>query len=203
MTAIVVPVGFGNGPRFAIGSGPEPEFYEVLRADQSIALPHDAYQVWLTAHADIESHANLTFTRERLVELAEPSVGDGTTELVERLLSSRVLAEYEPGAESALHFLRTHRLFPTAEGLGNTAEEPETFRIGKNGEVLLEVVPDVYTFWCGSYNSSSIWDDIVKYDLGLMSGSEEAPLTLEELAQMFSAAVPMIVAARCGFLEPL
>ncbi|GAA1668911.1 hypothetical protein [Fodinicola feengrottensis] len=200
MTTIIVPVGFGNGPRFGIDGGPEPAFYEVLRADESIALPHGAYQVWLTAHADIEAHATLAFTRDRLVELAEPSVGSGTAGLVDRLISSRVLAEYEPGSGSALEFLRTHRLYPTAEGLGNTAEEPEMFRIGKNGEVLLEVIPDVYTFWCGSYNSTSIWDDIVKYDREF---EEEQPLTVEELAQMFSAAIPMIVAARCGFLEPL
>lgn len=200
MTTIIVPVGFGNGPRFGIDGGPDPAFYEVLRADQSIALPPEAYQVWLTAHADIEAHANLAFTRDRLIELAEPSVGNATAGLVDRLVSSRVLAEYEPGTPSALEFLRAHRIYPTAEGLGNTAEEPETFRIGKNGEVLLEVVPDVYTFWCGSYNSASIWEDIVKYDLDFQ---DDQPLTTDELAQMFSAAIPMIVAARCGFLEPL
>jgi hypothetical protein len=200
VATIIVPVGFDNGPRFGPSGGVEPDFYEVTVGSQSAGLPRDAYQVWSTAHVDVQSHARLQFTRRRLVELSEPLVGPGAAEVVERMLADNLLVEFEPSSRSALGLLQAYNLHPTAQGMGNSGERPEVFRIGRDGNVLLEVVPDVYSFWCGSFTAASMWDEIQRFAKELPAG---APLNAEELGHVLSAAVPMIVSSRCGFLEPV
>ncbi|GAA1698548.1 hypothetical protein GCM10009765_54960 [Fodinicola feengrottensis] len=199
VATIIVPVGFDNGPRFGPDGGTEPHYYEVTVGSQSAGLPRDAYQVWSTAHVDVQAHARLQFTRRRLIELCEALVGPAAGTVVERMLADGLLAEFEPGSRTALELLRNYNLHPSAQGMGNSAERPEVFRIGRDGNVLLEVVPDVYSFWCGAFTGSSLWEEVLRYEKEL---PPDAPLNAEELGHVLSAAVPMIVSSRCGFLEP-
>ncbi|WP_163573442.1 hypothetical protein [Fodinicola feengrottensis] len=137
MAKVIVPVGFDNGPRYA-ADNTETDYYEIVLAHgDSAELPPDAYRVWTLAFADLQAHRDLVFTRERLVKLAAagPETVEQAETLVESLIQSDALAEYEPGTQSAIDFLRGHRMFPFAEGMGSTRERPEMFRIGRNGEL--------------------------------------------------------------------
>lgn len=198
MTKIIVPVGFDIGIRHAVDPS-ETEHYEiVLSNDDGAELPADAYRVWVLASADLEAHRDLVFTRERLVKLAAagPETVEQAESIVDGLLEARVLAEYEPGTPSAIDFLRQHRMFPFAEGMGSIPERPEMFQIGRNGEVLLEVFSDIYSIWALNLNNTSLWSIVEEF------GQGPGPLDAEETGYMFAQVVPTLVALRLGYLQP-
>jgi hypothetical protein len=197
MAKIIVPVGFDNGPRYAADES-ETDHYEIIASPgQSFDLPDDAYRVWVLAFADLEAHRDLAFTRERLVKLAAagPETPEQVEMIVEGLVSGGALAEYEPGTASALDFLRGHRLYPFAEGMGSTREKPEMFRIGRNGEVLLEVYSDIYSIWSLNLDSPDIWTMIEWFC------EPPSPLTADETGFMFAQVVPTLLALRLGYLR--
>jgi hypothetical protein len=199
VAAIIVPVGFDNGPRYDPDT-PErgPEFYEIVQNRDVVKLPLEAYEVWQSAHIDVPSHAKGEFTRGRLAEMAA-APGRDTAAVVGRLEATGLLVEYEVGTSSAIKAMQTHRLLPTGEGIGNTQEHPETFRIGRNGDVLLEVINEVYTFWSVSHGYASMWDAVLDDARDIPAG---LPYTnAEELGHLFAAAIPMIVATRTGVLQ--
>lgn len=197
---IIVPVGFDNGPQYAADAteSSSPRHYEVVKKASVVTLPRAAYDIWLTAFTDVRAHSALEFTRDYLIDLVEEPDGD-TADLVNRLVDSDLLAEFEPGDGSALRFLENHRLFPTGEGFGNTAGQPEVFRIGRAGEVVLEVVSEVYTFWSLSFNERNLWESVQEYE---SQQPRNAPYNAEQLGQLFASAIPMIVATRTGHLQP-
>ncbi|GAA1686263.1 hypothetical protein [Fodinicola feengrottensis] len=202
MAAIIVPVGFDNGPRYDPDAAPDsgPEYYEVSERRNSAELPFDAYEVWQLAHVDVQSHAAGEFSRDRLIELAART-GRDANGIVNRLVATGLLVEYEVGTPSAIKVLQSHQLHPTGQGIGNTQEHPEIFRIGRNGEVLLEVVNEVYTFWTVSHGYPSIWDAVQDDAQAIPAGLPYQ--TAEELGYLFAAAIPMIVASHMGVLEPI
>jgi hypothetical protein len=202
VAAIIVPVGFDNGPRYDPDATPgaQPEYYPIVKGAQLVPLPLEAYEVWQSAHVDAQAHASGDFTRDRLVHLAARP-GRDTAEIVERLLKSDLLVEYEIGTPSAIETLQTHRLFPTGEGMGNTDAHPETFRIGRNGDVLVEVINEVHTFWAVSFAYPSIWQAVLADSTDIPPGLPYS--TAEELGQLFAAAIPMIVATHVGVLAPV
>lgn len=198
MTKIIVPVGFDNGPRYAADET-EHDYYEVvLSHGESAELPDDAYRVWVLAYADLKAHQDLVFTRERLVQLAAagPETAEQAEAIIDGLIEAGALAEYEPGTASAIDFLRKHRMFPFAEGMGSTRERPEMFRIGRNGEVLLEVFSDIYSIWSLNVDSPSIWAMIEWF------AKVPEPLTAEETGFMFAQVAPTLVSLRLGYLQP-
>lgn len=201
MAAIIVPVGFDNGPRYDPDTPEQgPEFYAISEKRNVVQLPQDAYEVWQIAFVDVQSHADGEFTRERLIQLAAQG-GRDAEDTVNRLLATGLLVEYEVGTPSAIKMLQTHRLNPTGQGIGNTEEHPEIFRIGHNGEALLEVVNEVYTFWSVAHGYPNIWEAVLEDAQNIPPG---LPYTnAEELGYLFAAAIPMIVATRMGVLEPL
>jgi hypothetical protein len=201
VAAIIVPVGFDNGPRYDPDT-PErgPEFYAVVEGRNVVELPLEAYEVWQTAHVDVQSHASGEFTRDLLIQLGARD-GRDTAGIVDRLVKSGLLAEYEVGTPSAIQFLQTYRLFPTGEGIGNSQENPELFQIGRNGDVLLEVVSEVFTFWTVAFAYPSMWDAVLEDARTIPPGLPYS--NAEELGYLLAAAVPMIVSTRTGMLMPL
>lgn len=196
MAKIIVPVGFDNGLRYAADES-ETDHYEILTASGRTAdLPVDAYRVWTLAFADLQAHSDLNFTRERLVKLA--AAGPETVEqaelIIEGLLRAGAMAEYEP--ESPIDFLRTHRMYPFAEGMGSTREKPDMFRIGRNNEVLIEVYSDIFSVWTLNLDSPNIWAMIQWFC------EPPSPLSAEETALMFARIVPTLIALRVGYLRP-
>jgi hypothetical protein len=198
MAKIIVPVGFDNGLRYA-ADAQEADHYEIVTAPgRSADLPDDAYRVWALAFADVEAHRDLAFTRERLVKLA--AAGLETVEqaelIVEGLVRAGALAEYEPGTASVTSFLRSHRMYPFAEGMGSTREKPDMFRIGRNGEVLIEVYSDIFSIWTLNLDSPNIWAMIEWFC------EAPSPLTSEETGFMLAQVLPTLVALRVAYLRP-
>ncbi len=121
---------------------------------------------------------------------------------MQRLVDTGLLVEFDPAADSMIEFLRSHRLFPTGEGLGNTRESPEYFRIGRDGNVLFHVLSEVYTLWGLSHNNKSMWDSVGEFFRGL-DQDPVIPYDRAGLGSIFAAAIPLLVAGRCAYLQPL
>lgn len=202
MAAIIVPVGFDNGANYDVNARPgdQPLDYEVVKRVDIVNLPLDAYEVWQSAHVDVQAHAKGEFTRERLAELSDRP-GRDTVALIDRLIASELLVEFEVGTTSSTKLLQTHRLFGSGEGMGNSAEHPETYRIGRDGDVLLEVVNEVYTLWSVAYAYPSIWDFVLEDIRNIPPGVPYS--SAEELGHLHAAAIPMLVATRTGVLQPV
>jgi hypothetical protein len=87
-------------------------------------------------------------------------------------------------------------MFPFAEGMGSIPDRPEMFRIGRNGEVLLEVFSDIYSMWALNLNSPNIWTLAEKF------GQGPGPLDAVETGYMFAQVAPTMVALKLGYLQP-
>jgi len=81
-------------------------------------------------------------------------------------------------------------------GAGSTQAEPDTYQIAREGKVLLRVNIDVYGIWCISLYHPSIWDAIRVYADGVNASPDD-------VAASVAQALPLVIANRCGFLQPL
>lgn len=189
MPSVVVPVGFESGTRWYDGK----VHHEVILPAGSGVLPPELWQVWWSAYADLEGAQALTLTRQRLSEIAAKlGVADAPTH-VSTLFENGLLATLD--TDKPADFLRAHRLLPLADGFGATEQEPNTYRIGREDKVLLNANIDVYGIWCISAYHASIWDAIAFYSNGVNASPDE-------VAESVAQALPLIIANRCGFLQP-
>lgn len=196
---IVVAVGRSSGPEYP-AQGQVAERHVIEASGNVFDVPAEAHLTWLSAFAEPDAHGAHAFTRERLAEIADANGVTDAAAMVDKLIRSNLLAEYEPGTASALDFLRAYKLYPMADGIGNSPEDPSMFGIGRDGKAVLSLEHDVYAFWSGSYREASMWDAVVKFD---KERPNDAPFTTDELGHLFAGSVPVIVATRVGFLDPL
>jgi hypothetical protein len=198
VSKIVVAIGRSSGPEYP-ADGQAVERHVIEAGGTIFDVPPQAHLTWLAAFTDPDAHGAHAFTRDRLAEIAGGSGVADAAALVDKLIRSNLLAEYEPGTESALDFLRSYKLYPMADGLGNSPEDPSMFGIGRGGTALLSLEHDIYAFWSGSYREATMWDAVVKFD---KERPDDAPFTAEDLGHLFAGSVPVIVATRVGFLDP-
>lgn len=201
MPSIIVPVGFDSGPQYP--ADPTERFYcEVLNGGNSMHLPESAYRVWALAFPDVESHRNLDFTREKLAYIAsdttQPSIATAQ-QTIDELVSAGLLVEYEPGTPSALDFLTKHRIHATAHGMGSTPEEPEMFRIGRAGQVVLDVFYDIYAVWSGGKDAPSIWHTV--QTLAPRPGPNVPDQ--KDLGYTIAGAIPALVSLDLAYLDQI
>jgi hypothetical protein len=198
MPKVIVPVGFDAGPVWPLESASEPEYYEVLVGDGSVELPEDVYLVWGTTMIDRPAHADVRFTKDDLVRLTsdDSRIADPQG-AIQRLVDGGLLAEYDPAEPS--EFLRAYKLHLLAEGSGNTQEHPEMFRLGRAGQILLELYHDAYAMLLGMPYASNMSEEIESYS---KMTPAEGSFNLGELSEMFARTVPAVVSTRCGYLQP-
>jgi hypothetical protein len=186
---VIVPVGFENGSRW---SGKQVA-HEVMFPNAAATLPTDAHAVWLAAFTDVDAQASLRFTRDQLLEFSERLGIVGANEIIGHLHAAGLLVEFDPTVPGEL--FERYRLYPLAEGLGNTEENPTVFQIAREGRVLLQVNVHVFGVWSTSVYFSSLAEGIAKY-----AAAVDVPAV--EIGRRFALALPAIVANRCGFLQP-
>jgi hypothetical protein len=199
MPSIIVPVGFDNGPRYP--ADPSETFhYEILSNDESVEVPEESYHLWALAFPDVESHQGLTFTRAKLATLAANGPDDisGAHDIIDQLVRAQLLAEYEPDTPGALKFLEQHRLAPLAVGMGSTKEDPSTFRIGRGGQVILEMSSDTFSLWTLCISAPSIWHAVKE----LAGDPPDEPEEDINLGYMFASVIPVLVSLELAFLQP-
>ena len=209
MSYVIVPVGLNLGPsyRYVTPPDPTPEYWEVRLGDESEHLTADEFTVWATAFLDPERHAQLKVSHASLLidlaRAAEP-VPDPDA-IIERLIERRLLVEFDTDGSLERVFRRI-QLFPCAEGMGNTPDEPDRRHIGHHGQSLLKTNYTVYGMWAFSaITSPSLWEACAEFELGaqeqLAAGADIEDTKASEVAHELAITIPMMIALGCAFLD--
>ncbi|MER7166538.1 hypothetical protein [Micromonospora sp. NPDC000207] len=205
MPGVIVPVGFSLGPQHRYVRPPDlvPETFEVHLGGDVVDLTEAELGAYGFAHLDVRAHSKLQVDRTQLVRTisAAPDPSPDVEELVAGLVRRGLLLEFDPDGPLEPVF-RRYRLFPTAEGLGTTPEEPEYHRMGHHGQPRVAVHNTAYVMWAFSFLHPNLWaaceylaaqDDEEDVDRG----------DAHEIAQEVAANLPMMVATQCAFLDPV
>lgn len=202
MPKVIVPIGFdGNVLWVATDTEPEPSIgYEIVTPKETVELAADEYRIWQLIFADPAAASRGEWARTNLVQVAaldSATSGMDVPAVIEQLIKYGVAAEYDTDDTSAVEFVRSHRLHPSADAMGNSKDELGYFRIGREGRVLLQVTMDVYVGWLNGPYHASMWDQIENFcaEVG------DPLLTAEQMAQSLACALPGIVTNRCGFVQ--
>lgn len=211
MSKIVLPVGFSVGPRYNIADPPDPNmnFYEISLGDESIQLNDDETKVMAAATGDPDRHTRLEITRISVRTCLEV-LHDGVAEpepIIDHLMSMGLLVEFDPveGTDDELADLfRRHRLYPTAEGLGATPEEPRRYRIG-HGSVPVVIVDNLtFSIWAYSRNFTNLWDECADFASDREYVGEDGKplnLTTEVVVRRFARSLPALIGSGTAFLD--
>lgn len=180
-----------------LGLNHEPDA-AVLRSIQCGAHVHDLdeteYQLWRAAHQEPPAD---NFDRAALLHAA---ARPDPTQAIERLLVDGLLIEADLVADPR-PVLTCYRLIPTAEGLGNTTEKPDGYRIGRPGSAAIEVSLATYGLWAYSYAVGSMWAGCL--DLASAPPAHRSAITVDDAAADLAAHLPLIVSTYFGYLDPL
>jgi hypothetical protein len=211
MTRVIVPVGLSMGQDFAdkdAGERPEGSWQVHLGAEAAYLTPEEL-RAWATAFSDVQRHADHTFTRDHLERLLRQG-GDGTADpapVVKGLLDRRLLLEYDPADADWESLFGRLRLLPLVQGMGNTPERPTQYELGIAGEPILSVTANVYGLWSYSFTSATLWDACAELAQGvdedLDPGEEPLGYTAAGVGAEIGAALPLLVATGCAFLDPV
>ncbi|WP_020637988.1 hypothetical protein [Salinispora arenicola] len=206
---VIVPAGFSLGPqhRYVRPADPTPESWEVHLGGDILELSEAEVGVYGTAFLHIEDHSQLKVNRARLIQelRTAPHPQPDAQRLVDRLIDRGLLLEFDP--EGPLEELfRRYRLFPTAEGMGSTPEEPEYHRMGHGNRPLVAVHNDAYVMWAFSFLHANLWEACAYFAKAdqeeLEEGEQPIGLTADRVAREVAVNLPMMIATQCAFLDP-
>lgn len=206
---VLVPVGMSLGWDYWYDD-PEQrdeQHYQVRLGYEYADLTRAEFTAWLAAFNDLDRHARHEVTRDTLVRQL---TGQGMAEaagVVARLVDRSLLVEFEPTEGPVEELLRAVRLYPLGDGLGNTREQPELFRLGVEDEPLVEVDAITYTVWSYALTTPTAWDACATLAESLREAAarEEEPdaMTAENVARAVAGALPALISAGCACLDPV
>ena len=193
MGTIVLPVGKTLGPTY--NDEGELEYTELFLGASTEELGPDEIAVWELAHTDADAHNEHRHTLDHLRELAvaEETVSD-VDGVLKRLLELGALVEVDVELDELQPLLGRHRLIATGRAFGNTPETPDWYGIGRD-EVDINLGATAYFLWATTHRDASIWDSCVAFTRDLPE------VDVDDVAGEFAAALPIIIAADCGYLE--
>ncbi|MER7274616.1 hypothetical protein ABT369_09185 [Dactylosporangium sp. NPDC000244] len=148
MSSLVLPLGRMIGT-FSDGADDPGHHHEIQLGGGIHELSDAELAGWAFAHELLARSA----LEDRLDHLgagpAAPIVGG--------LLARGLLAEVAPDTAEAVAFARAHRVVPTMQGLGNSADEPGRYGIGLLGRELIQVTRPVYELWAWAHLDGDLW----------------------------------------------
>jgi hypothetical protein len=146
--ALLLPIGHGLGP---IGDPAGARLQRVRLGARIFTLDGPGFGVWALAHGAPHRSDDRVWGRGSVLGRArELGLPDPAAQL-ETLLADGLLVEVTPGDGSVAAFAARHRLVPLMLGLGNTAEEPDVYRIGLPGRPIVAVGAALYEFYGWSH----------------------------------------------------
>lgn len=202
---VILPVGMALGPYYDPNStSGEPDRWDIGWADEVESLTRDEYTVWSAVRLDTKRAGRLEVDRAALAEIARTKgrIADPAP-IIAKLFELGLLVEWTVtgGVPAALtRQLKSLRLIPTGDALGNDPKRREVYLIGKNGKRAVDVPIDVYTLWSYSHNIGSMWDgcaDLTEPE----EGGAPPNTTMDEATGLLAEYVPLLVLADCAVLE--
>lgn len=211
MPNVIVPVGLHLGPVYPIVDKPDknalPEYCKVRFRNDLEELTPAEFVVWGSAFGDAKRATRFEMSRETLVDEVprkarkEIDVSGVTNDLEARGL----LLEYDTDGGLGEDLLKRLQIYPTAQGLGNTVDDPGWFRIGNRGDTLIKVTATVYNVWAFASSEPSIWMACEKLAGANADNVARDPdhreLPVSEAAAALSNNVPLLVSSGCAYLD--
>ncbi|MEV0649857.1 hypothetical protein AB0I28_31840 [Phytomonospora sp. NPDC050363] len=192
MGSIILPVGKSLGPTY--NDEGVLEYTELHLGNTTEELDAGQIAVWELAHSDADAHNEHRFTLDHLRELAAGTVEDADT-AIEGLFKLGALVRVDLELDELQPLLGRHRLIPTGHAFGNTAETPDWYGIGRNEDVDINLGATGYFLWATSYRDASMWASCAEFTRDLPE------VDVDDVAGEFANALPIIIAADCGYLE--
>lgn len=198
--AVILPIGHFLGP-FHPGHD-APTDHHVLRIGREPVrlFTEEEVAVWTLAHGLPDRPSTVPGTRQSLVDSArEHGVADAA-EVVAELLAQGILAEVEPGGESAVRFAERHRFCPLLTGLGATGWRPDRYLIGVAGDPVVDVDIFGYEVWQWAHLHPDLWRACLAFTAAdqALGGEVAGP---EEMFTRLLGRVRTLLAYRAGYLD--
>lgn len=108
----------------------------VLLGGRPVVLDAREHRVWTATLGDPRHPADVPWTAHEVAATAQLP-RSGTDEVLASLIARGLVVEVDPADPAAA--ARRLTLLPLAEGWGNTAQEPDTFRYGLGGVELVRL----------------------------------------------------------------
>jgi len=175
----VFPIGHYVGER-------HPEGLHHVRVGQAHqAMTADEFGVWVLSHQDSPQ-----WTVSDVLTLAAQAELPNAAASVERLLSVGALVTVtDPDA-----FARSYRLAALQVGLGNTEENPDTYRVGLPGQEPALLDATSYELWQWAALAPTLWHTCeISAKLSSTNPADEVPTVLQHLRPL--------LANSCGYLD--
>jgi hypothetical protein len=179
---LIFPIGHPVGARYQ--SGQLVAAQQVRLGGKFHDLTDQQAEVWQLAHGvPAEIDRQVPWQRGS-VEERIPGAGP----VIDQLTGLGLLAEATPGTAQAEDFAKTHRLVPLMLGLGNSADDPDTFGIGFLSQPALQVSHPIYDVWQWSTMDDSLWNTCENAtDVARRAGSTDPEAT--ETARLLTGIV--------------
>lgn len=149
---LIFPIGHQVGAR--VQAGQIVAAQQVRCGGKFHDLTEQQAEVWRLAHGVPEAIDQQAPWQRSSVE--ERVAGAGP--IIDELTGLGLLVETIPGTPKAEDFAREHRLVPLMLGLGNSANDTDTFGIGFLSQPALQVSHPIYDVWQWSTMDDSLWN---------------------------------------------
>jgi hypothetical protein len=149
------------------------------------AMTADEFGVWVLAHQDSPQ-----WTVNDVLALAAQADLPNAAASVERLLAVGALVS----VTDPMAFTRTYRLESLLIGLGNTEEDPDTYRVGLPGQEPAVLKVNSYELWQWAALAPTLWHTCeIRAKLASTDPAEEVPSVLSDLRPL--------LANSCAYLD--
>lgn len=175
----VFPIGHYVGER-------HPEGLHHVRVGQSHqAMTTDEFGVWVLSHQNSPQ-----WTVEDVLTLAAQAELPNAQASVDRLLTVGALVE----VKDEVAFAQSYRLESLLVGLGNTEEDPDTYRVGLPGQDPAVLAADSYELWQWAALAPTLWHTCeIRAKLSSHSATDEVRTVLRDLRPL--------LANSCAYLD--
>ncbi|HEX3816499.1 MAG TPA: hypothetical protein VHX59_26960 [Mycobacteriales bacterium] len=194
---LILPIGQQVGARFQTGQLVVAQ--QVRCGGKFHDLTERQAEVWQLAHGVPEEIDGQTPWQRSSVE--QRLAGGGA--IIDELTGLGLLVEVTPGTAEAAEFARAHRLVPLMLGLGNSANDPDTFGIGFLSQPVLQVSHAIYDVWQWSTMDDSLWNTCENAtDVARRAGSTDPEaIETERLLTGILGSLHALLASSAGYLD--
>lgn len=199
---MILPVGHYLGQYYSSATL-EPDSFDVRVGDDVHNLSADEYTVWSIAHGFPEMIGDRRPSRP-IVEAQATQLGIEDSPVVfQRLVNSGLVAALTMRSQM-FDFAEEHRAYPSAVCLGNTAQDVESYVLGRAQTPLATVTQDVFFVWSYLPRFESLRDaaDEVAADYAANGSEQDSEnFSSDVILWSFFQALPTLVATSCVFID--
>lgn len=204
---VVFPVGHFAGPMFTEIDAPEPESYEIRFREGVFSLSAHEYAVWAVAHGDPEQVGVRANTRTAIENAASNAKVPNPGPVFDTLVDDGLLTVTTARPDRLRAFAQRHQIRPLALGLGNSADNVATFRIGLPNAPRVAVGYDVYHLWLFAHQKDNLWEAVqtVGAEAAEANATDGGGISIiedpDELLAGLVVALPVLLSTSCVYLD--